>query len=333
MFGRKYLAILMMTVLLFSSLSRSVYAETSVTDTSDIEAIIIDCDLPAFALESLPAYHASLQTWKDESVASFEKFYLVENKNILEVYMLDDGLSYLFDQDTLESIDFICTPFASFRYITGRAEMDYDNMLDGAYTEVTYSCSEIEKNEMLADEYFKEIPLLKEKMLDYGVCMGKPLQMTAFYNSEEEALPGSNTQPAYVEIAFARELNDIEIMPWGVSLYNELYSVPSFVTVFIDTDGISYILVRLLFEDMLPVNTQQILTADEASHFLNEYFSNLIIDEKPRFNHVALEYVPVPHDYAFSDIEILPSWNFYMDYEQDDSRYSFSVNAFTGEIL
>ena len=84
---------------------------------------------------------------------------------------------------------------------------------------------------------------------------------------------------------------------------------------------------------MLPVNTQQILTADEASHFLNEYFSNLIIDEKPRFNHVALEYVPVPHDYAFSDVEILPAWNFYMDYEQDDSRYSFSVNAFTGEIL
>lgn len=333
MFGRKCLAILMMTVLLFSSLSCSVYAETSVINTSDVEAITIDCDLPAFALESLPAYHASLQTWKGESVASFEKFYLKESNNTPDVYMLDNGFAYLFDQDTLESMVFLCDPGASFRYMNGRAEMNYENMLDGAYTEVTYSCSEIEKNEMLADEYFKEIPLLKEKMLDYGVCMGKPLQMTAFYNSEEEALPGINVQPAYVEIAFARELNDIEILPWGVPLYNGLYSSPSFITVYIDADGISNVLVRLLFEEMLPEHTQQIMPADEASHYLEEYLSSLVIDEKPRFNYVALEYVPVPHDYAFSDIEILPSWNFYMDYEQDESRYAFSVNAFTGEIL
>ena len=73
MFGRKYLAILMMTVLLFSSLSRSVYAETSVTDTSDIEAINIDCDLHAFGLESLPAYRSSLKTWKEESIAKLVK--------------------------------------------------------------------------------------------------------------------------------------------------------------------------------------------------------------------------------------------------------------------
>ena len=170
-------------------------------------------------------------------------------------------------------------------------------------------------------------------MKDYGVCMGKPLQMTAYYNSEEDALPGSNAQPAFVEIAFARELNDIEMMPWGTSLNNQLYSSHSFVTVYIDADGISNVLVRLLFEEMLPEHTHQIMPADEASHYLEEYLSSLVIDEKPRFNYVALEYVPVPHDYAFSDIEILPSWNFYMDYEQDESRYAFSVNAFTGEIL
>lgn len=333
MFGRKSLAIILMTGILFSSLFHPVYAEAFMTGNSDEGIFIIDCDLPALAPESLPAYHASLQTWKDESVDVFEKFYLIEKYNSHEVFMLDDGFSYLYDQNTLESIDFVCNPLASFRYITGRAEMSYDNLLDGAYTEVTYSCSEIEKNKLLADDYYKEIPLLKEKMKDYGICMGKPLQMTAYYNSEEDALPGSNAQPAFVEIAFARELNDIEMMPCGTSLYNGLNSVPSFVTVFIDADGISYILIRLLFENMLPVNTQQIMTADEASHYLEGYLSNLIIDEKLRFDHVALEYIPVPHDYAFSDIEILPSWNFYMDYEQDESSYSFSVNAFTGEIL
>lgn len=333
MFGRKSLAIILMTGILFSSLFHPVYAEAFMTGNSDEGIFIIDCDLPALAPESLPAYHASLQTWKDESVDVFEKFYLIEKYNSHEVFMLDDGFSYLYDQNTLESIDFVCNPLASFRYITGRAEMSYDNLLDGAYTEVTYSCSEIEKNKLLADDYYKEIPLLKEKMKDYGICMGKPLQMTAYYNSEEDALPGSNAQPAFVEIAFARELNDIEMMPCGTSLYNGLNSVPSFVTVFIDADGISYILIRLLFENMLPVNIQQIMTADEASHYLEGYLSNLIIDEKLRFDHVALEYIPVPHDYAFSDIEILPSWNFYMDYEQDESSYSFSVNAFTGEIL
>lgn len=333
MFGRKSLAIILMTGILFSSLFHPVYAEAFMTGSSDEGIFIIDCDLPALAPESLPAYHASLQTWKDESVDVFEKFYLRESDNTPEVVMLDNGFAYLFDRDTLESMVFLCDPGASFRYMNGRAEMNYGNMLDGVYTYVTYTCSEIEKNNFLADDYYKEIPLLRKKMKDYGVCMGKPLQMTAYYNSEEDALPGSNAQPAFVEIAFARELNDIEMMPWGTSLNNQLYSSHSFVTVYIDADGISNVLVRLLFEEMLPEHTQQIMPADEASHYLEEYLSSLVIDEKPRFNYVALEYVPVPHDYAFSDIEILPSWNFYMDYEQDESRYAFSVNAFTGEIL
>lgn len=48
---------------------------------------------------------------------------------------------------------------------------------------------------------------------------------------------------------------------------------------------------------------------------------------------MKLPYIPVPTKTDYTDIEIIPAWNFYADYEQDADRRVFSINAFTGEIL
>lgn len=321
--------VLAMIVLL--SLSFIASAEERFLWNSTETQITISSNMPSPAPKKLSPLHAKLQTWQENSVALFDRFYLIESINHPKRIELDSGFALLFDEKTLESMVFLRDPGASFRYMNGRAEACYVNAIDGVYAQHTFLGSEIEGNKLLDENALTEISLLKEKMKEYGIHIGKPIQMTAYYDSNEGIL--NQGQFEFLEIAFSQELAGREIMPWGISLYNGLLSSNAYVTVFIDAYGISNVLIRLMLEEIVPEKEQPVLSVEEALIFLEKHVSDLILEKKVIIDHVALEYIPVPLNFTYTDIEILPSWNFYVDYEQDDTRQVFSINAFTGKPL
>lgn len=313
--------VLAMIVLL--SLSFIASAEEHFLWNSTETQITISSNMPSPAPKMLSPLHAKLQTWQENSVALFDRFYLIESNNHPKRIELDSGFALLFDEKTLESMVFLRDPGASFRYMNGRAEACYVNAIDDVYAQHTFLGSEIEGNKLLGDNALTEISLLKEKMKEYGIHIGKPIQMTAYYDSNEGIL--NQGQFEFLEIAFSQELAGREIIPWGISLYNGLISSNAY--------GISNVLIRLMLEEIVPEKEQPVLSVEEALILLEKHVSDLILEKKVIIDHVALEYIPVPLNFTYTDIEILPSWIFYVDYEQDDTRQVFSINAFTGKPL
>lgn len=192
---------------------------------SDINIpISINAALDGEVPEQLPDYEAE----------EFMRFNLRKEEGTPQRIELEGGIAVLFNKETYESMVFLSDPNASWRYMNGRAEVCYNNALNGQYAAVTYTGNEIRSESLLDSEIGAMIEQTADSLRAFDIQMGAPLQMTAYYPYQEEGGSHKDAQPDFIEIAFQRLLNGVRIMPWGHETIYNGFTPKSFLTLYVD---------------------------------------------------------------------------------------------------
>lgn len=303
-----------------------------VPENADVP-ISIDADIECNAYVQAPSYIAQLQTWKFDAIERFSDFDLLESGNSPQIFDLGNGCALLFDEVTYESIVFLIDPNATWRYMNGRAEACYVNAMEGIYTQDTYDKNQLSAflspNSKLHDFVQGAIKALE----GIGIEVGEPLQMTAYYVFQEDR-PPVKYEPAFIEIAFERLIDEIRLIPWGQETRRKEITPKSYITMYIDAEGVSNILVPLVFETCKKSSPKEILSLDQAIEALNKHLESLIFptfESKMIIDFIALEYIPFPATIDCLDINLKPVWSFYINYLRDEDRQVICIDAYTGE--
>lgn len=159
------------------------------------------------------------------------------------------------------------------------------------------------------------------------------MQMTAYYVFQEDR-PPVKYEPAFIEIAFERLIDEIRLIPWGQETRRKEITPKSYITMYIDAEGVSNILVPLVFETCKKSSPKEILSLDQAIEALNKHLESLIFptfESKMIIDFIALEYIPFPATIDCLDINLKPVWSFYINYLRDEDRQVICIDAYTGE--
>lgn len=284
--------------------------------------------------DQMPSYYVKLQEWSTEDINRFSAFSLVESRKNAKQIAVDDGVALLFDSNTYESMVFLANPASSWRYMNGRAEICYANALNGYYRQYTYSTNILAY--LSETELLPVVDVAVDSLLEIGIQVGAPLQMTVYYPNDDNQFEDELISPDFVEIAFLRCWEGVDLSPWGKETADGRITCKSFITMFIDPQGISNILVPLVFEEIEERESLPIISLSEAIAFLEQHLSTLIYPdglEAIVFNEIKLEYIPLPITSDYKEVTLVPVWNFYSNYYDDFLRESISINAYTGSIV
>ena len=298
--------------------------------------ISINAALDGEAPEQLPDYEARLQTWRAEDIEEFMRFNLRKAEGTPQRIELEGGIAVLFNKETYESMVFLSDPNASWRYMNGRAEVCYNNALNGQYVSVTYTGNEIRNESLFDSEIGAMIKQTADSLRAFDIQMGAPLQMTVYYPYQEEGGSYEDAQPDFIEIAFQRLLNGVRIMPWGHETIYNGFTPKSFLTLYVDAEGVSNILLPLVFESLTSLGEKEVMGVDQAIDALDKHLSSLIFPADSKeivVDYLSLEYVPLPITNEWKEFHLLPVWSFYTHYDSDEERQVVCLNAYTGDLV
>lgn len=296
--------------------------------------VSIDATVDYSNFQTISQYHAKLQTWKKESIDIFSRFGLLESENSPEKIDLEEGFALLFDKETYESMVFSEDANATWRYMNGRAEVCYVNSLNGLYVQHNYNASKTSEHIVHNTELNSVIEEGIKKLAELGIEVGSPLQMTAYYPYQENKTNYEQDQPHFIEIAFVRLLNGIKMMPWMQRTAFDTFTPKSFITMYIDEQGISNVLAPLVFESLISSSDKKLLNLNQAIEALNVHLESLLFPKNSKkiiIDHISLEYIPFPVTVECKELQIIPVWSFYSNYQDDDKRQVICLNAHTGD--
>lgn len=298
--------------------------------------VSIDAILESAVPETLPEYTAQLQSWQSESIELFLQFNLRQEEAITDIVDLGDGTAYVFNRATYESMVFLHDVNASWRYMNGRAEVCYNNMLEGQYVMYTFSLFSTDDAIDFLSQFGSAANGAVESLEKLGIQVGLPFEMIAYYPYQDGIESYICETPDFIEVSFYRLFNGFPLSPRNQPMLNAAYTPRSCITMYIDGDGVSNILVPLVFEDCINLGEKKVLNIDQAIEALNSFLSSIILpptSSKVIIDHIALEYIPIPTNSGYCSFHLVPAWSFYANHDDDATRELIAINAYTGEPI
>ncbi|MDD3401703.1 MAG: hypothetical protein PHT58_08805 [Eubacteriales bacterium] len=297
-------------------------------------------DIEDSPVSSLPTWHATLMRWDKASIAIYLN--LVQSTGMsdsFEEYVVDNGKVLLLNDKRLERIAFLGSPDETFHYMTSRSDLFFQNAFENKYILDTIQGQNLidvfENTRFVA----KTVQDFQTRLMTLGVETGEPLQMTVYKTSETDEQCYSGIEESddtnYV-IALPRFIQGIKLMPWGQRLAVGDNTYSTYITLYIDSQGISDIQIPLVFSELRQGYQHSILSVDQAVEALTKlksesflpYAEDELMDE---IDHVSLEYAPIQTNDECTTFDLIPVWSFYSNYEDDDNRTVISLNAYSGE--
>lgn len=295
----------------------------------DAEVVMIHAEVDALQTEYVPSYRATKQNWEGKAISNFLYIakYFTENQEKTR-FELEEGKVLLLNEAAMERIAFLHNPDESFHYMTARSDVFYNHAQSGAYRQVAAGTPSLEDaflyQNTAQDGFYALCGFLAEK----GVEVGMPIEMTSYYLPDK----ADAKFPEEIVVAFPQLINGIRLMPWGQVLNIGDYTCHTFIVLYQDRNGITDLQIPMLFESVVEMGRQKVLSFDDATKMYAAVFNSFLSQaEPPAVDYIALEYAPIQKDSSFSVFDLIPVWSFYTDYHNDDARTVISLNAFTGE--
>ena len=179
--------------------------------------------------------------------------------------------------------------------------------------------------------------------LTQGLELGEPLEMTEFRVAYKDDQNDTITMIAdenvsMVVATFPRYINSVRLMPCGQRLSTNDYTYDTYLSLFLNTDGICDIQIPMMFDELIIHGSRDILSADQAVEALEQLFAGYLLPnfsqsqrEKPIIDYVVLEYAPVQTNSDGAAFTLIPVWSFYILYDDDEMYGQISLCAYTGE--
>lgn len=284
-------------------------------------------DMVSFAAERINWNNASLDTFL--SVIK----YLTANQPTTR-YELDEGTVVLLSEQDGERIAFLNRPQESLHYMTYRSDNFFERISEENYRSTTTRSPNLSDVFCFNNNTLKVFAQLEKFLQGEEIIVGPPFEMTAFYfltSTGKNSVYPNNT-PDEIIVAFLQMLDGVRMMPWGQKSESGFRTFHTYIRCHIDAQGISDIEIPLIFSKLTRLESKQIMSLDQAVSAFKESINSLLFPfEQYLIDYIALEYAPIQQNSQCIYFDIIPVWSFYSNYEDDDTRFVISLNAYTGE--